>query len=136
MGMKESVILDNEVATLWYCEEHKMIHHLFKKYIRGELFHLLLETGYDELVKNKAIRWLSDDRLNPVLHPEDQKWATEIWFPKTIQAGWKFWAIVMPEKVVAQVSMKSLAKEHAEHGLTTMMFSDLDKASDWLINQK
>ena len=78
----------------------------------------------DVLQKNRAQKWLSDDRANAVLRPEDVDWSHQFWFPQTVQAGWKYWAIVQPEKVVGQVTMKGLATEYGRQGVTSRTFTD------------
>ena len=85
------------------------MHHRIHQFISGKAFRDLLLTGTDVLTKNQATKWLSDDRMNAVLRPEDVEWSHEHWFPQTALAGWKWWAIVQPEKTVGQVTMKNLA---------------------------
>ena len=84
------------------------------------------------LQKNHAQKWLSDDRFNAVLRPEDVDWSHQFWFPQTVQAGWKYWAIVQPEKVVGQVTMKGLANEYGRQGVTSKTFGDPQSALGWL----
>ena len=89
-------------------------------------------SGLDILQKNRAQKWLSDDRFNAVLRPEDVDWSHQFWFPQTVQAGWKYWAIVQPDKVVGQVTMKGLASEYGRQGVTSKTFTDPDSALRWL----
>jgi hypothetical protein len=130
--MLTQTILDNEFATIWYHEESGIIHHRFKKFMNGDNLRQFLETGYNTFEKNRATQWLSDDRLNPVITPEDQKWVNEVWFPKTMKAGWKYWAIVMPEKQVAQMNMRQFAADLSKLGLAVEFFPDPDQAMEWL----
>src|ERR1035437_628836 len=104
--MTSLVLLDNEYATLWYHEESKIVHHHIKKWVSGSEFRSILDKGYDCFVKYKAIKWLSDDRNNSVLKPDDEEWATKNWFPRVLKAGWKHWAVVQPEKLVGQMNVK------------------------------
>jgi hypothetical protein len=91
-----------------------------------------LLAGTEAMRKNGAAKWLSDDRGNSVLSKEDADWGQVNWFPQTVQAGWKYWAIVQPAKVIAQMNMKALAEEYAKAGITARFFSDPDEAMRWL----
>ena len=113
--MATVTILDNPYATLWFHPEKGIVHHQIKQFISGQAFRELLLTGTDILTKHKATKWLSDDRSNAVLRPEDVEWSHEHWFPQTALAGWKFWAIVRPDKVDA---VKDAFVGLGHHGLT------------------
>ena len=130
--MPSIVILDNEYATVWYHEESKMVHHHIKKWVSGESLKTVLNEGYKALKKNGATKWLSDDRLNGALKKEDEDWAKADWFPKMLGAGWKHWAVVLPEKLVGQMNMKRFTEDYAKAGLNASLFSDPDLGRKWL----
>ncbi len=54
----------------------------------------------------------------PVL--TDSEWAQEDWFPRVFDAGWSYWAIVMPDKVVGKMNMRGLIEEISERGLPSI----------------
>ncbi len=66
---------------------------------------------------------------------EDMDWGQGVWFPQTVQAGWKYWAIVQPKKVLAQLGMEQLVKVYSSAGITAKFFSDPDEAMKWLEGQ-
>ena len=41
---------------------------------------------------------------------------------------WKFWAIVQPEKVLAQMGMEQLVKDYSAAGITAKFFTDPNEA--------
>ena len=133
--MKRETILENEHFSLWYYPEEKIIHHKLHKFIYGEAFKSCLNRGTEALQEIKATKWLSDDRLNAALSEEDSVWGRDDWLPRTVKAGWKFWALVMPEKATGQMMMRRLIKDMAEQGLTIEVFDDVDEALAWLKNQ-
>jgi hypothetical protein len=133
--MEKITILDNEYVTVWYHPEKKIVHHQFHKFLYGEPLREALTEGTNALKEYGAQKWLSDDRQNSALPAEDMEWATTEWFPKTKAAGWKYWAIVLPEKVVGQLNMKRIAKNHTEQGVITEFFTKPDEAMAWLEQQ-
>jgi len=132
--MPKNQIMDSEFASLWYDTEKKIVHHQIKKWIKGDDLKKLFNKGYDVLKQNNAQKWLSDDRNNSVLSPEDEKWAREDWFVRMIQAGWKYWAVVLPEKTVGQMNMKRFSDDYAKAGVNAKLFSNPDEALKWLEN--
>ena len=133
--MATQTILDNPYATLWFHPEQGIVHHQIHQFISGAVFRELLMAGTDVLQKHGATKWLSDDRSNSVLRPEDVEWSHQHWFPQTALAGWKFWAIVRPEKMVGQVTMKGLAATYGKYGITSKSFTDPKDAMWWLESQ-
>ncbi len=133
--MAKLTILDNEFATLWYYTDTKIVHHQIKKYIYGNHLQELLNKGTETLQQNKAQKWLSDDRNNNALTSQDQEWANNIWFPNTAKVGWKYWALVQPEKVTGQLNMKKQANVVTNGGVTVCTFNDPIEAMNWLIDQ-
>jgi hypothetical protein len=130
--MSATTILDNEYATLWFHPEKKIVHHQFHKFIFGEAFRNVLSTGVEVMKKNGAHKWLSDDRNNSAISQEDREWGDSVWTPQVVAAGWKYWAVVLPEKVVGQMSMKHLIEDYSNRGVKVQVFSDPAQALKWL----
>lgn len=133
--MSKVTIIDNEYASLWYYPETKIVHHKIKKYIYGEQLQNLLNKGTELLKKNGAEKWLSDDRNNNALRPQDSEWSDNVWFPNTVKAGWKYWALVQPKKTIGQMNMKKRTGFVTNGGVTAKVFDNPDEAIKWLENQ-
>ncbi len=134
--MQVNTVVDNEFAKVTYYPEKGIIHHEWKKFCFGENFQKLMLTSTNYLKSHKGNKWLSDDRNFAVMTPEDAKWGREIWWPETKKAGWKYWAIVLPEKTVGKMNIQSLIKEYSAGGITAQVFEDTEKAMRWLESQK
>ena len=133
--MAKITIFENDYVTLWYYPEKRIVHHQFHKFLHGDPFREALTEGTNTLKQYGAHKWLSDDRQNSALLAEDQEWSDTVWFPKTKAAGWKYWAIILPTKVVGQLNMKRIAKKRTEQGVITKFFDELDEAMAWLEQQ-
>lgn len=77
-------------------------------------------------------KWLSDDRKNGPMSVEDRDWGTVNLNQRSMEAGWKYWALVVPKEVVAAGAMIPTMEALHQLGLRMMVFSDLDEAFDWL----
>jgi len=128
-------LYETENATMWCYPEKKMVHHIYHKFMSGKKFQDFIMTGTEALRKYKATKWLSDDRNNPVLAQSDLDWGRQVWFPQTLQAGWKYWAIVQPKAALAKMIMADLEREYAGYGVVTKFFDDPSAAMEWLESQ-
>lgn len=129
--MQPQILMDTEYITLHYLPDEKIIHHTIHKPIPYEQLGLAMETGLKVLQENGASKWLSDDRLNGPVVMEN----TEInrdWGRRMVAAGWRFWANVVPEEIAAADSLVPIIETFYEIGLRMMVFTDADKALEWL----
>ncbi len=133
--MSKITILDTPNVTLWYHPEEKIIHHHIFKFICGEEFHHLLLTGTETLIKYGAQKWLSNTQSDVLLRPEDLEWGKINWFPRTVAAGWKHWAVVQPHSVFVQIEIDPVVQQYAEAGINAKFFIDEEEAFRWLVNQ-
>ena len=130
--MEKETVLDNPDITVWYYPDKKIVHHQFHQFATGKNLQDGLNKGAETLEKNRANKWLSDDRKNTAIGKEDMEWTKTVWRPRVIEAGWKYWALVLPEKTVGQMAMKRIVQEYADTGVTVRIFSDPEEAMKWL----
>jgi|APLak6261675434_1056106.scaffolds.fasta_scaffold06159_2 hypothetical protein len=112
--------------------EDGIVHHEFFRRMVGKEFRDILEAGLTQLQNKQATKWLSDDRKNTVMEESDEKWAQGDWFPRAAKSGWKYWAIVNPEKAVGKMQMSRNAKVMEMGGIKVATFSTPDEALSWL----
>ncbi len=127
-----ATILDDEYATLWFHSDEKIVHHQIHKFLVPGAFEKLLSAGAELLERHGASKWLSDDRNNVVVSPEDLDWADTHWIPRVQKAGFKYWAIVVPGHAVAQLQMKALQAKRRRQNIDVAMFESVEDALAWL----
>lgn len=133
-AIARETIIDNEAATLYHYPENKIVHHVFHKFIYGEDFRQVLTAGVELFRKHGAYKWLSDDRLNSAIPTEDVEWSMQQWAPQALAAGWKHWAVVMPDKIAGQLNMNRFFKRYIETGLNIQVFTTPEEALEWLMS--
>lgn len=133
--MSTITVYESKQVTVWCYPEKGIIHHQMHEYTHGEDFRKALMAGVGAMKKYHAKKWLSDDRNNPLLRPDDQEWGTTVWQPAVFEAGWKYWAIVPPEYELAKARMAKLSDQFLSRGIKVEFFSDPDAAMAWLENQ-
>ena len=130
--MAAITIIDDEKRSLIYHTDSTVIHHTFKCPVYGKEFRELLSLGAECLEKYQGGKWLSDDRKNGPISPEDSTWGENIWGTRVIRAGFKFWAIVVPSHAVGNLQMHRLANEYRKRGVMVEIYDQLEPAWAWL----
>ena len=135
--MPKQTILDNEFVTLWFYPEQKMVYHQLKKYVPSPNMQEMLLKGLEFFKSGKANKWLSDDsKLGGALGQDMKDWNHDIWLPRMVAAGWKYWALVMPASAIGKMNLQRMAGEFAQKGVTFQPFSNPAAAMTWLDKQK
>jgi hypothetical protein len=130
--MSRIVLVENEYITLEHLPDKKMIYHTIHKPIPSQPLRDALNIGTEAIKEHGATKWLSDDRKNGPLAPEDAEWGFHDWNPRTIKAGWKYWANVVPTDVVSAGALTPVINDLYKLGLRMMVFDNLEEALDWL----
>ena len=133
--MPPVTVLETPNVSLYYHQAARIVHHEIRRFITGQDFRDLLNAGSDLLRKNAARKWLSDDRGQWVLAKDDLDWSEAHWAPQVAKAGWKYWAIVRAEKVLAKVAMEQLVTKYGKLGVKAQFFTDPKDAMAWLKQQ-
>jgi hypothetical protein len=133
--MPTVTILDDEDMSLWYHPETGIVHHSIHKYLLPGLFRRLLTASAELLETHRAGKYLSDDRSNVVVDPEDIRWADENWYPRVLEAGLKRWALVLPATMVGTLQARTILNERRSRGLEAEGFDTVEAAMAWLERQ-
>ncbi|MEM6280890.1 MAG: hypothetical protein AAF787_01750 [Chloroflexota bacterium] len=131
--MSTITVIDNEHVVLYYHQHTKIIHHVYQPTIHGEYIKEQLNRGVELLKEHGAQKWLSDNHLFNDLPAEDSEWINTVWLPAAIEAGWKYWALVVPETDMGRMNMVQFINTFSEMGVKARVFVDPDKAMEWLI---
>jgi hypothetical protein len=106
------------------------------RFVHGEDFRKAVNQGLDLLIEQKGCKWLADLSKMEVIAQEDQRWLDEEWFPRAAQAGVKYIAMVRPEKVISQISVRRVTGKVGGLEIETIYFDSPEKAKDWLESKK
>ncbi len=125
-------IVENEKITLVFHEADGIVQHTIHQPIEGDDFRSVLIRGSEIFEEYKATKWLSDDRANGPFNEEDTDWSVNVWSKKVVAAGWKHWALVLPEDVIGKLTLQGIVDFYADMGVTVQIFSDPAEAMTWL----
>ena len=136
MADSKIIVLDNKNVTIWCYPNDGIVHHQFHRYCYGDDFRNILTTSREAFEKYHCIKWLSDDRLFGAMLPADKEWGDAFWKPKVIEAGWKYWAMVLPEKVTGKMNIEKLVQEYQHLGIVASFHTEPEAALAWLRRQE
>lgn len=136
--MTKETIIENEFITLWFHPDSGIVQHWINpagsqsdsRYRQAH--RSALEKGIELFKDRGANKWLSDDRNFKEQSLEDVEWGQKYWAPKAVVAGWRYWAIVMPDDVVSKMSLNHLVARFAESGVFVKVFPNTEDALAWL----
>lgn len=130
--MTEHIVFENDMGIVRYDDDGSFIYHTFLKPVSGQGFQDILNRGLAALEHYGADKWLSDDRLNTAFSPTDVEFAVTDWGPRAAAAGWKYWALIVPDDMEARAGMRDIMTPFHALGVQVALFSDIDKAKAWL----
>jgi hypothetical protein len=125
-------VFERDRMTVWYYPGARIIHHCMSGPVLGDVFRQALSAGAQAMKNNHGRKWLSDDRLNGALLPDDLEWVDKVWHAQAVDAGWKLWALLPPSSVVGQMNIRKHVALYKERGIMVEVFTDLEKAFAWL----
>lgn len=99
----------------------------------GTEFREYMESIIDAVEDTGSSKLLTDTREAGTVDEEDQAWSATDWSPRAEAAGLERMAMVMPESVVAELSVEQVI-EMTEDDMDRELFDDLDEARAWLQN--
>ncbi len=132
--MSKELIFESPFGIIWFHPETKILHHKVLQFMPDQEVKDFLMFGTRTLKEKGAQKWLSDDQTSKPISKDFMEWGMAEWFPQTIAAGWKYWAVVKPKQMISQMEIEKMAKDYGEMGIETRFFSTDEEALEWLEN--
>lgn len=130
--MAPTTVIKTDQILVEYYPDRKIVHHTVLKPIGGQPLRDALLQGMEMFKKHDATKWLSDDRKNGPLPMEDAVWGATEWHPAMVKLGWKYWALVVPQEIVAAGTMTPVVESLHKLGVRVRVFVNLEEAFKWL----
>ncbi len=131
--MQTITALSNDYFDLLFHEDTKIVHHIYKSPMDSEHLQEVLSGGTDLMEKYGATKWVSDNRqLVNAFSDEAAEWVNNVWLPRTIKAGWKYWAMVVPQSVIGQADHVKYVESFFNMGVWVTVYTDVQSAMKWI----
>lgn len=133
METRARKILSNDYFDLLFHETEKVVHHIYKPPMDDNHLKELLTRGTSLMRESGAKKWISDNRrLVNTFSPEYADWTMNVWLPDTIDAGWKYWALVVPEEVAASADHIKFVESFYNSGVWVTVWVNVEDAYKWI----
>ena len=130
--MVKTAIFNNDSMAIFYYPDTKILVQETLKFASSGERREALEEGLKIIERDHVPKWLTNNKSGSAIPEEDFNWGINIWFPKAIKAGLKYWAVILPEKAVGKLSGKKMLDGAAQHGVTIKIFQTEEDALKWL----
>jgi hypothetical protein len=130
--MATQTVIDSPQGRLSFDTDKRIVHHRLGKNIDSQTLRAVLDGGIELIKTHKATKWLSDNRAINAHSDEDTRWINTDWLPRVIKAGWKYWALVVPDDFIARINMVEFVDSFYNQGVRVMVFTDINEAWQWL----
>lgn len=104
----------------------------WKGFVTGNSFRDAVDKGLELLIEKRGDKWLADLSKMGVISQEDQKWADEDWFPRAVKAGIRYMAMIRPQKIISQMSVRNVINQIGDLKIETEYFEKPEDAKAWL----
>ena len=126
------ILYESKNSKVEWLEHEKIAVKTFYDFAYGEELMTAFNAGLDAMIKYHGEKWLSDNRGMKPYRTQDVKWINEVWGPRALQAGWKYWAAVEPENILGKWTMKPLMEFYQQQGVTLQVFHQVEDGLKWL----
>lgn len=126
------LLLEDSDFQLWYYADIKLVRHCIKAPLSSKSFRRMLTRGAELVEEFGANKWLSDDRHHKVLSEADSQWAETVWCGRVLEAGWRYWGIVLPTAAIGKLNMRRFAHKYAQLGVEVRVGHQLEPIFEWL----
>ncbi|MBT2283359.1 hypothetical protein J7E78_07395 [Paenibacillus polymyxa] len=125
------IFYDSPQATVSWNEDNKVVVLQWKSFARGEQYRTPLNKLLELAEQKRSNKALYDSRHLAVISPDDQEWVTQEWYPRSLEAGLKYSALLVPHKAIAKSSANRMLSG-MDISNPSQEFHDLDEAFQWL----
>lgn len=124
---------DRGFATVTYDEEDDVVLAHMTDFAEGEPFREYMYSIIEAIEDTGTHQVLTDTSDMGTITQEDQEWSAVEWTPEAEAAGLKRMAMVMPESVVAEISVEQIL-EMTDDEIERDLFDNVEDAREWIRN--
>lgn len=132
------LVYEDESGLVHWDDEAQCVELETKHYVSRDAFRSILEQILAVIEERNARKFLADMSRVDRIENEDLLWAETDWFPRCLQAGVMFVAMVMPESAVPLTMVDEAAERISPYAMNEYVrrfFRDIEDAREWLANQ-
>ena len=138
--MSVETYYDDQYASVEWDAQTGCVIHTWKKFVSSEAYRKVLHKITELIALRKCPILLADTRQMSALSLADQQWTIMEWAPQMAVAGHRVTALVMPEKTIAQITLKHMTtanpNQQVKVAVEIQYFSEIEAAKAWIKQNK
>jgi hypothetical protein len=123
---------DKPFCKIYYYEDIKTVHIDWGKFAKKEQFIEACDFSLELLSKNKVSKMIADNSKASVVAVENQNWLTENWFPRALEKGFRYSAVVLSDDTFIKYAVKKIENKINDELFVVQYFNSVDNAREWL----
>ncbi len=101
-------------------------------FVKSKNYREALDKAIEIAKEHSLNKWLTDATNVKVVSISDQEWVMNDWFPRALEAGYKYQALIIPRDEFGKTSSNELISEVDGKSVIAKNFMDYNTALEWL----
>lgn len=132
MAKLESFYISPE-CDIYYNVELNIIQSRWKGvFVEGQRLFEILDQLIFALEQKKSSVIVADAREMFVISPKDRQWIIDNWYPRAVNAGFRFQGLILSKDSYNELSVKQISSQYDAAIVTTKYFNSPSSALDWV----
>ena len=127
-----NIIYDKKWCRIYYYKEYNCVLIDWIGYATSKQFREACNVSLQYIIEKKVDKIIADNSKAAVVKNEDQDWMNEVWFPKALEAGFLFSAVVVAKNIFREISIKNIVNKINDINFTVNFFENQKEALDWI----
>jgi hypothetical protein len=119
-------------CNIYYYNDIKVVHLDWGKFVTPAQFIEACNFSLDLMAKNKGKKMIADNSKIGVVAVENQNWLTNDWFPRALEKGFRFSAVVLSNDAFVKYAIKKIENNINNELFVVQYFDSVDNAKEWL----
>lgn len=130
------IVFDKPFCTIHYYKEGNVVHLDWNKHATRDQFVEACNYSLQVMEEKKASKMIADNSKVSVVAVENQNWLTENWFPRALQKGFQYSAVVVSNDAFVKFAVKRIENKIQDTLFVVQYFDHVDLAKEWLTQRE
>lgn len=124
---------DKAYCKIYYHSDIRAVHLDWNNRATHDQFIEACDFSLSLMVEKKARKMIADNSKVSEVSEENQYWLTENWFPRALEKGFQYSAVISPDKDSVKSALRLIVSRINSNHIIVRHFSELSLAKEWLL---
>ena len=126
------ILYDKPHCKIYHYSDINTVHLDWNKHATREQFIEACDFALTVMVEKGAKKMIADNSKVSVVAMENQNWLTENWFPRALEKGFQYSAVIFSNDAFVKFAVKRIENNINDKLFVVHYFEALQPAKDWL----